>query len=779
VVSSGETDAARLAVELSEVRVELQRALAQLADAQATLETAPVSRALADERQALAEAQRLAQLGSFTYDPADRTFTYSEQLLRTWGVSGDVDGVAIADEMIHTDDRALVRDHWRRVLTEGGQGQYEHRIVRADGEMRHLRTNIELSPGVDGRPPLLHGTQIDVTELVVAEQKAKRANAFFDAVLTAMPDPTFVMELATGRVIYRSPGPDLLGLTAEQYESLGPEEVAARTHPDDRARRAAARVAAADLADGEVQQLRHRGLHADGTWRWLNSSVTPFRRDEGANVVEVLGVVRDMTEAVLAENLLAHGALHDDLTGLPNRALLIDRLDTAVARSGREGLEVAVLFCDLDSFKRVNDSGGHAAGDAVLREIAKRLTNSVREGDTVARVGGDEFVIVVEPLNRTIRGEPSGPDRVGHLPDRFLAVRVAESIVEAVREPVTFEGLTYIVTASVGITYGKVGAEGGAERASAEQLLQDADSAMYRAKSRGKDRFALFEHQLRTNLVDRGRIEQVLRQALDHPTGRPRPGFVPLPRSSGSSLTAVYQPIFDSGNGALVGFEALARLVDANGLGVPPDVFIAVAEETRLIHPLGAVMLELACAQLHAWRQQVAGLEHVSMAVNVSGLQAQDAAIGNDVRRVLAAHHLVAADLVLELTETALLQAAPSTILILRALHTDGVGISIDDFGTGYASLRYLATLPVSSIKIDRTFTSGLPHDETSRKIVKAVAGLAADLDLGCVVEGVETAEQRAALPDGVQLQGYLTGRPAAPAALDLPALVAHGAPTP
>ena len=234
--------------------------------------------------------------------------------------------------------------------------------------------------------------------------------------------------------------------------------------------------------------------------------------------------------------------------------------------------------------------------------------------------------------------------------------------------------------------------------------------------------------------------------------------------------------MFDSGTGALVSFEALARLTDGDGLSIAPDVFIPIAETTGIIHLLGRAMLGLACSQLQAWRGEMPGLENMSMAVNISALQAQHASLGDDVRHALSAAGLDPSDLVLELTETALLQVANSTISGLRTLRADGVGIAIDDFGVGYASLRYLATLPVSAVKIDRSFTAGLPHDQTSMKIVKAVAALAADMGLTCVVEGVETEEQRAALPTGVQLQGFLTGRPQPPESMDVLTLCAQGA---
>jgi PAS domain S-box-containing protein len=737
----------------------------------AARELGDTARELAAERRALTEAQRLAQLGSFVYDVADGTFTYSEQLLRTWGLPPDADLAWVADDMVHVEDRAVVEQNWHRVLTEGGRAQFEYRIVLADGEIRHLRCDIERSSDGSGQPADVHGTHLDITELTVAEKAAQRANAFFDAVLTATPDFTFVTELATNALIYGSRDKDVLGMTPEQLEALDPEERLALVHPDDVHRLLSANIDAADLEDGQVLQVRHRALHSDGQWRWLSRRVTPFRRDDAGAVVEVLGVARDITDVMEAEERLTRAALHDNLTGLPNRALLVDRLEAALARSGRDGREVAVLYCDLDGFKRVNDTAGHAAGDAVLLEIANRLNSVLRDHDTVARVGGDEFVIVVEPWNRPDGGGPAGATEPVAASDRALAVRVAERVAEALRQPVSVNGVDHVVSASIGITYAMYTPSARAGTVTADQVLQDADAAMYRAKGRGRDRLEVFEHGLRTDLAERGRVEQLLRRALH------RPAVAVAARAQGGAplLSAVYQPIFESDTGVLVGFEALARLTDADGLAIPPDIFIAIAEETGIIHPLGRFMLTLACGQLSTWRTETPGLERISMAVNVSGLQAQHAALGDDVRRALTAHRLSPADLVLELTETALLQAAHSTLTTLRALQAEGIGIAIDDFGTGYASLRYLATLPVTAVKVDMSFTAGLPHDETSRKIVKAVAGLAADLDLACIVEGVETNEQLAALPEGVHLQGFLTGRPQGPETLDVHNLCTDG----
>jgi predicted signal transduction protein with EAL and GGDEF domain len=397
----------------------------------------------------------------------------------------------------------------------------------------------------------------------------------------------------------------------------------------------------------------------------------------------------------------------------------------------------------------------------------------LREDDTVARVGGDEFVIIVEPWDRA-----DGPDQgiaadSGFEADRLLAVQVAERIGTALQLPVSIKGVDHVVSASIGITYATLGPGGRSGGLTAEQVLQDADTAMYLAKGRGKDRFEIFEHGLHTDATERIRVEQVLRRALGnlvHPVSISSDNRTP-------TFSAAYQPVFDSGSGLLTGFEALARLTDSDGLNIPPDVFIPIAETTGIIHPLGRAMLAIAMGQLQAWRAEIPGLENVSMAVNLSALQAQHSSLGDDVHRALTGAGLKPKDLVLELTETALLQVANSTMSTLRGLRAEGVGIAIDDFGIGYASLRYLATLPVSAVKIDRSFTAGLPHDQTSRKIVKAVAGLAADMGLICIVEGVETDEQRAALPVGVHLQGFLTGRPQPAATMDVLTLCAQGAP--
>jgi predicted signal transduction protein with EAL and GGDEF domain len=431
--------------------------------------------------------------------------------------------------------------------------------------------------------------------------------------------------------------------------------------------------------------------------------------------------------------------------------LLTDRLTNALHRAERSHTEVAVLFCDLDGFKHVNEIGGHTAGNEVLLATATRLCAELRPQDTIARVGGDEFVIILEPALRPV---PSGFTAPAEHPDtRFDALTVAARIKHALTQPVEIGEHEHVVTASIGITFARRG-EG------AEETLRDADSAMCRAKALGKDRCEIFDEHLRVEAVERGRVEKLLRTALaakghTSPAGHPSG----VARRPVGELWVAYQPIIDLKTERIEGVEALARLTDSEGRSVSPEYFIPIAEDTGLIGPLGRFVLEQACQDLGTWQRTLAAPLGVS--VNLSARQAGLAGLVEQVESALHAGQIPPGQLTLEVTETVLLEAGQSTMTALHALRTLGVLISIDDFGTGYASLRYLTQLPVTGVKVDRSFTMGLPDDPTSNAIVQSVAGLARELSLSCVVEGIETIEQLQALPSGVHGQGFLLGRPA------------------
>ncbi|MCW2777174.1 MAG: cph2 3, partial [Frankiales bacterium] len=699
--------------------------------AQAVATQAVLLDRLEEQSAMLEEAALLAGLGSFTCDPETMAFAFREELFALWGVPAGSplrdDPDVFATHVLEPQDQARVVAAFDEGLAHGGRHDVEFRIRRVDtGEQRHVRSTVEVVLGPDGRPARITGAQLDVSDLVAARHAAQDAGALHRAVLAASPDVVFVTDVREGRPVYVSPSVrQLLGREPEEILGAGTEGPSRHVHPDDVRVLAQATVQACALGDGGVWQTRYRVLHQDGHWVWVDRRATPFQRDADGTVRQLLGVLRDVSDVVAAEERLAHAALHDPLTGLPNRVLLAARLRGLVSAGGPRA---AVVYLDLDGFKRVNDTAGHAAGDAVLCEVARRLQTAVRADETVARLGGDEFVVL-------LRGRD----------DDDGTLTAARRVLRVLDVPVQAGGSLHLVRASAGVVL----VDGESD---AEQLLADADTAMYRAKGLGKDRLQLFEASLRDELAERLRVERLLRAALQpvgpvpHPRGWPRLGLA-------------YQVVVDE-RGVVVGVEALSRLTDDDGVPVPPDLFVGVAEESDLVQRLGAHVLERALRQLADWRRAAPGREALTMAVNVSAREASHPGFAAQVLAALERHRLEPADLVLELTETSLLEAGPTTLATLRRLHELGVRVAIDDFGTGYASLRYLTELPVDLVKVDRGFTAGLPHDAACATVVRAVAGMAEELGLGCVVEGVETQEQRDALPGGVHLQGYLLGRP-------------------
>lgn len=416
-----------------------------------------------------------------------------------------------------------------------------------------------------------------------------------------------------------------------------------------------------------------------------------------------------------------HLALHDPLTGLPNRVLLADRLDHALARQARGGGRCALFFLDLDFFKVVNDGLGHAAGDQLLVSVARQLSMVLRSGDTLARFGGDEFALICEEVTD----------------DEISAI--GERISSCLREPLLFGHREVIVTASIGVTLNNPGD-------TAETMLRDADAAMYRAKAEGRDRVAKFEKDMLDANVIRFDTALELRQAVDR-----------------DQLRVYYQPVVEVATEHAIGFEALMRWEHPRRGLVPPDHFIGLAEETGLIVQLGNWILEQSLDQLARWRMEGLVSPRFWVAVNLSARQLQDRRLPALVAGALRRHALPAEVLHLEITETLVMNSLDSTLSTLMELRKLGVHLDVDDFGTGYSSLAYLRTLPVSTLKIDRSFTSGINSPNTSDgSIVTAIVELATALGLDVVAEGVETTQQLQSLKAlGVRAaQGYLWSVP-------------------
>jgi diguanylate cyclase (GGDEF)-like protein len=445
-----------------------------------------------------------------------------------------------------------------------------------------------------------------------------------------------------------------------------------------------------------------------------------FSEDDLNFLVAVANILSAAVERHRREALTRHQALHDPLTGLPNRTLALDRLDLALARRRREEIGVAMLMLDLDRFKIINDSLGHAVGDEVLIALGARLREALRPSDTVARLGGDEFVVVCE------------------LPeDLQQVVELAERIGCAVSKPLSLESGEHVLTASIGIAV--------AERPTdtSASLLRDADAAMYRAKHRGPGRYELFDSSLRSQVLARLNTETELRQALER-----------------DELCVEYQPIIELATGRPVATEALVRWEHPRHGRVPPLDFIPIAEETGLIVELGREVLRWACAQGARWQRQFGC--RLQTFVNVSGSQMANPRFPAEVAAVCEETGLLPGTLRLEVTESVLIERTGESTAVLNRLHADGVQLVLDDFGTGYSSLSYLRNFPLDGVKVDRAFTDGLGGSERDAAIMRAIVEMCSALGLSVVAEGVESAAQLEQLEKlGCHhVQGYLLCRP-------------------
>ena len=460
----------------------------------------------------------------------------------------------------------------------------------------------------------------------------------------------------------------------------------------------------------------YRFLCRDGSYRWSEATSRCVKTDGS---IVVVSTFRDLTDRQKASLALRHKAFTDPLTGVANRTVLMDRLRQALRRLDRSGGVVAVLYLDLDRFKVINDSLGHRIGDRVLLKVAERLTQHLRPADTLARLGGDEFVVVAEGVA-----------------DEKAAIELGERIVEAGRRPFRLGDEEFVSTVSVGI------ACTADSQAGAEDLLREADLALYRAKDRGRDRAEVFDEELRTKAVGRLVTERMLRRALDD--GR---------------LVVQYQPIIDLRTRRLVGAEALVRIDDAEkGLRLP-ESFLEVAEETGLLIGMDEYVLADAVEQAGEWHNPAAGIEFIDVAVNVTARHLADAGFPAAVIDQLDASGVPRRNLQIEVTERVLMEASNSAMTGLRALRSAGVQVGLDDFGTGYSSLAYLRQFPLDFVKIDKSFIHDLERDEAgATAITAAVIGLSHALGLVVVAEGVETESQLRTLEalDCDRGQGFL-----------------------
>ncbi len=477
----------------------------------------------------------------------------------------------------------------------------------------------------------------------------------------------------------------------------------------------------ADRAD-ESFSIELRATAGDSSDVWVVLHCSHYDDPDG-NGHCLIYHLHDITSRHLAESRLQHIAYHDGLTDLANRNCFHERLEVAVERSRLDAEQrFAVMFLDLDRFKMVNDSLGHLAGNELLREVALRLQACVRPNDLVARLGGDEFAILLESLH-----------------DPAAGLRRAELVLEALSRPLSINGLEVVPGASLGITFSDLGYR------TVDEVLRDADLAMYEAKATGRGRVALFDNAMHEKAAEKLALESDLRRAIGD-----------------GQLSVHFQPLYELDPYRLCGFEALARWVHPTRGPVSPAVFITLAEETGHIEALTDWIIEHAMDQLAQWKRAFPGTEHLGMHVNISGRDLARAGLVTHVRQVLKRHAVAADSLTLEITETTLMGRLDVALQTMGRLRDTGVRFSIDDFGTGYSSLAYLGTLPIDSLKIDRSFVMGMHEKPQNVEIVRAVLNLGLSLGRKVIAEGIETAEQLATLRRlGVPVgQGYLLSRP-------------------
>ncbi|HEY6721402.1 MAG TPA: EAL domain-containing protein, partial [Burkholderiales bacterium] len=629
-------------------------------------------------------------------------------------------------EISHPDDREAATPARQRLFAgEVDTSSVEKRYLRKDGSAVWVNLVISLVRNAAGKPEYDVAAYEDITQRKLVEEALKDSESRHRAVIENAAEGMIIHD-ASGRVVSTNSSAELI-LGRRKDELIGKSPVALDfdiVREDGTPWPAEMRPVTVTLKTGTPQSNVVMGQRrSDGSMTWLSLNVRPLGGSDGQPGSGVVVSFTDITERRSFEEKLRYLAQNDALTGLPNRALLLDRLGQAITRATRRGTLIGVMLVDLDRFKEINDSLGHSAGDMVLKEVASRIRRALRDTDTVARLGGDEFCIVLEECE-----------------SREKVAIAAAKLRGVLDEPIATESHEMFTGASIGLA---VFLDDGD---SIEGLVKHDDSAMYDAKREGGNTYRFYRRELHSRPAEQIGLATALRRAVER-----------------NELVLHYQPQMDIASGQPVGIEALL-LWRHPELGVlPPTRFIHIAEDTGLIVPIGEWVLKTACAEAKAWQQ--AGLPELFIAVNLSARQFRDAQLASKVAATLAMTGLDPRFLELEITESVIMSETGHTVNMLTRLAQLGVRVSIDDFGTGYSSLAYLKRFPVHKLKIDRTFVRDIQSDRDDAAIVQAIITLAKTLELGVVAEGVETGEQLAFLANlGCgQYQGYYFSRPLPP----------------
>ena len=669
-------------------------------------------------RRLLDHAERLAHFGSFEWDVRTDHLVWSEEMFRIYGVDPlDFTGRLTSFlDRLHPDDREHVQAEMGRAIAEGGAFGSRERIVRPDGEVRWLATSGSVITGVDGLPTRVVGVCHDITEQVHAHEQVDRGRHRLEALLSTSSDAVMVID-PSGELLYAGGAVEqLLGRSVDELLGFA---IVQYIHPEDRERVHAAIIASAQPASDGIT-VEWRMQQPSGTYRWLESTATNLVHDPA--VGGIVANCHDISERKQRAPNAPRQDLYDVVTGLPNRALLTDRLERAVARHANKSAGLAVVIVDIDQQAWASAGLDERLHAEVIRDIGERLRGRLRRADLLASVRPTVFAAICDPV------------------DAKAARKLAQELSDVARVATTTRGRLVHAEVRVGVALAAPG-----DRVTAEEMLREAELAVYQAKERAGAAIQVFGSADRIRIRELQETERRLRTAIDNGHVHPH-----------------YQPIVELKDGRISGFEALARWAEPDAPVRMPKEFIEVAEESGLIVPLGAAVLAQACRDAARWNRTRGALPELQMTVNLSGRQLLSPSFVDVLAKAITDAEMPSHLITLEITESVLLTDHAGAEDAVLALKDVGVRIAVDDFGTGYSSLAYLRRYPIDVLKIDRTFVDGMLTSRRDRAIVRWIIDLANECGLTTIAEGVEQEEQAAALLElGCRhAQGFLWSPP-------------------
>ena len=681
--------------------------------------------ALEKSNKSLEEAQKVANMGAWDLDIVSNKLEWSNEIYRIFGVEREHFGATYEAFLgfVAEDDREKVKTAVENSLNNGDPYKIQHRIVQPNGVSRLVLEKGEVFYDFAGKPLRMIGTVQDITDIKAAEDQLALASKIFENAIEGVivTDTAGVIQFVNPAVM------EITGYSASELVGLTPRSLRSQRHDKEFYKKMWGDLLTNGEWSGEIWNRRKSG---EAYPEWLNICAI---KDDTGKIIKFVSIFHDISQLKKSEEKIQHQIYHDALTGLPNRALFDDRLTQAISTAHREGKKLAMHFIGLDRFKNINETLGHLAGDKVLQEVSARFSTIVREGDTLARFGGDEFVILM--IDMELEQEAAS-----------LAMRA----INALTAPITIGEQELFLTASVGVAlYPSDGTDTGS-------LIRNSQIALRRAKDEGKNTYQLYAPSMNTKTHERLSLESDLRRALDR-----------------GEFVVFYQPKVNIATGEIIGMESLIRWVNPTRGMVSPMDFIPLAEETGLIAPIGKWVLEESLRRTKLWHD--AGHKNLAVAVNISALQFRKKDLLESIKTAISISGLDASFLNIELTESVVMREVEAAIGILHEIKEMGVKISIDDFGTGYSSLNYLKKFPIDYLKVDKSFINDITTDPDAAAISSIIISMSHLLNIKVVAEGVETIEQLNFLRENRcdEIQGFLFSKPLP--GLEFERLVASG----